>query len=183
MKTVIMAVLSFLFLGCRTMTISKEYTVTTVDYDQSIEGALVRGDYKIYYANGHGVNIKNFLSNEKGTVKLKMKRICFDVFVRPARVLSEMDKIGFRPVNLQELLAYFEIHPLAAEGQTVGALRSLWYDSDEKLLTPVICEDKRIGGRTLVIESIGVISHERETEGLVKQNRYNDKRCFIVVPK
>ena len=185
MKMTIMMVLSFLFLGCRTLTpltmaVSKEYSVVTVNYDRPVEDIMVKGNYRRFsVGDQYKVDLKNFLSDKKGIADLKMKRLCFNSPVRPARVLLEMNKMGFAPVNLQELIAYFEKYPLASEGRGVGALGSLWYDNEGRLFSPAIWGEERILG----LVELGIKSHERGTEGMVKQGIYEHGHCFVVVPK
>lgn len=184
MKTVIIAVLSLLFMGCKTMpmpitmTIPKENNAVMVNYDRPIEDLMARGNYRRSATDGRDkVDLKNFLSNKKGIAELQMKRLCFDSPVRPARVIEEMNKLNFRLVNLQELLAYFEQYPSATQGRAVGALGSQWYDNEVRLLSPTILGDK---DKILRIDELGM-RHPKK-KGMLIQTMYTHGYCFVVVP-
>jgi len=80
----------------------------TVDYDRPVEEMVRAGKYGWVPLN---VDSKHFPTNRHGTSEVEMAVVHFDRKVGNEEVLSELGKMGFRPAELQELLAFDAAYP------------------------------------------------------------------------
>lgn len=98
----------------------------SVDYGRSIEEGVKAGRYD--WANSD-ITSKNFLTNKlKGTVEVAVELIHLNRVVSTSEALRELDKAGYRPAELHELLAFGEKYPELQRKFPVVALGSVWQD-------------------------------------------------------
>lgn len=77
----------------------------SVDYDVSIEDAVKLGRY--YWASSY-ITSKHFPTKRTGKADVVVELIRLDRSVEADEVLRELDKEGYRPAELHELLAFGE---------------------------------------------------------------------------
>jgi len=75
----------------------------TVDYDRRLERMIEDGKYDW---NNSDINAKNFPIEGKGTAEVDIELVHFNRVMESDDVLKELDKMGFRPATLPELLAF-----------------------------------------------------------------------------
>jgi hypothetical protein len=107
---------------------SEEEISLTVDYGQTLEQMIANGKY-----NWHNSNIteKNFplpagLVGEKIVVSAKL--FYFSSVISSKEAIAEMNKDGYRPATLAELLALGEARPDLQRQFPILALGSVWRD-------------------------------------------------------
>lgn len=93
----------------------KEITKITynilVDYDAKVEDLTEKMGCRYYgYVNPYITN-ENFPSKKIGQKKVKMKIFHFNEEMSPKNIAQEMDKQGYRPAKIHELLALALEHP------------------------------------------------------------------------
>jgi hypothetical protein len=99
----------------------------SVDYGRSVKDGVIAGYYDgridadIVYA-------ANFPTEREGTAEVEMKLIHFDRDISTEEVLRELDRMGYRPADIYELLALGEKYRGVQWGVTVVALGSVWFD-------------------------------------------------------
>jgi hypothetical protein len=93
-----------------------------VNYDESVEDAVKAGHYDWVSSN---INSHNFSTTQKGSRRVEMKLIHFDRVISTEEALRELDRMGYRPSELHELLAFGRDHP---EIPIIG-LASVWRDA------------------------------------------------------
>ena len=108
-----------------TNTAQSQYIVATlllmVNYDRSIAKSVVAGDYSLTSVRGPGkgrplsdsdITDANFPSTETGEREVETALFYFNCFkISSKAVEAEMDKVGYRPATMKELLAYGEKNP------------------------------------------------------------------------
>lgn len=117
---------------------SKHEIVTytcTVDYGITIEEAVRRGHYNYADAN---ITSQNFSTKQKGKVERVMELIHFDCYISTNEILKEFDRMGYRPAELHELLAFGEQHPDVQRKFPVVALGPVWRRPDGYRLVPCL---------------------------------------------
>lgn len=97
------------------------YSVT-VNYGQTIEQLVEAGQYD--WVNGV-INSRNFLSREKGEVQIDIHLLNFDR-TSSEDIISAMDRQGFRPASLEELLALGAAYPDLQRENPIVALGSTY---------------------------------------------------------
>ncbi|PIT95094.1 hypothetical protein COT98_01065 [Candidatus Falkowbacteria bacterium CG10_big_fil_rev_8_21_14_0_10_39_9] len=126
----------------------------TVDYNKTPEQAVADGNYD--YKNS-GINGKKFpISPEMIGKKVDIagKLFHFHREISSEDAISEMDKKGYRPATLMELLALGAAHPELQREFLVIALGSIWHLSSVIRCVPCL----RVGGsgRELNLRCFGV---------------------------
>lgn len=105
---------------------STEEISLTVDYNQTVEQMIAAGKYD--WKNSD-ITEKHFplpaeLSGQKTAVSSKLFHFNRDISSEDA--IAEMDKAGYRPATLSELLALGTKHPELQRQFPIVALGSLW---------------------------------------------------------
>jgi len=110
----------------------------TVDYSRTLKEMINAGNYG--WANDD-ITEKNFplptkLLGKKITASTKLFH--FDRRISSEDAISEMNKAGYRPATLAELLALGEAHPELQKEFPIVALGSVWRGEDGGHVVPVL---------------------------------------------
>ena len=84
--------------------VSDTYLIS-VDYGRNVEDGVEAGRY--HWANSN-ITSERFPTERKGTAKVEVKLIHFNWSVSTNKALRELDRMGYRPAELHELLALGE---------------------------------------------------------------------------
>jgi len=95
----------------------------TVDYDRRLERMIEDGKYDW---NNSDINAKNFPIEGKGTAEVDIELVHFNRVMESDDVLKELDKMGFRPATLPELLAFGAKYLDKQREFPIVALGSAW---------------------------------------------------------
>ena len=121
-----------------------------VNYDLHLEAAIKSGNYG--WTNSDITN-KNFLTKRTGQHKVEIKLFHFNKTMTSEEVIQEMDKQGYRPVELPELLAFGAKYPDEQKKYPIVGLGSVWrYWGGYR---DVPCLGRRVGGRDLLLDCFG----------------------------
>jgi len=101
-----------------------------VDYGRSVEDGVRAGRYDWVNPN---ITSHNFPTKRRGKAEVVLELICFDREISSYEVLFELDKRGYRPADLQELLALGEKYPELQVEFPIIALGALWPDDPHTL--------------------------------------------------
>lgn len=96
-----------------------------IDYSRSVEDGIKAGNYD--WVNNDIIS-KNFPSQEKGPSEVNIELIHFNKEMTTGQVLAELEKTGYRPATLKELLALGEKHPDPQREFPIIAPGSVWQD-------------------------------------------------------
>jgi hypothetical protein len=102
---------------------SGEYPLS-VDYERSVEDAVKLGRYD--WANPD-ITSKNFPTKRTGTAEIVVELIHFNRVVSTDEALRKLGRMGYRPADLHELLAFGEKYPEVQREFPVVALASVWH--------------------------------------------------------
>lgn len=94
-----------------------------VDFGMSIEELLKLGKYD--WSNSD-ITSEHFPTKHVGKVETKVEFLHFDRNISSDEVLKEMDKMGYRPAEAHELLAFGEKYPDVQREFPIAALGSVW---------------------------------------------------------
>jgi hypothetical protein len=94
-----------------------------VDYDESVEDAVKAGHYDWVNLN---VNSDHFSTTQKGSRHVEMKLIHFSRAISSKKALKELDRMGYRPAELHEILAFGRDHPEVQREFPIIGLASAW---------------------------------------------------------
>lgn len=86
----------------------KNFFRVTVDYSQTLDEMIAAGSYN--WKNSD-INAKNFPVDGKGTSPVNIELVHFNRNIESDEALNELDKMGYRPATLPELLAFGAKHP------------------------------------------------------------------------
>jgi hypothetical protein len=95
----------------------------SVDYGRSVEDGVKAGRYD--WANSN-ITSRNFPTKWKGTAEVTVGLAHFNRYVSTDETLRELDKIGMRPAELHEFLAFGEKYPEVQREFPIVALGSVW---------------------------------------------------------
>lgn len=102
---------------------AKDIFRVLVDYYRSLEDMIAAGKYD--YANPD-INAKHFPVAKHGKEDVAVELVHFDRNISSDEAIPELDKMGFRPATLPELLAFGEKYPDVQRRFPVVALGSVW---------------------------------------------------------
>ncbi|MCR4280067.1 MAG: hypothetical protein NUV82_01420 [Candidatus Komeilibacteria bacterium] len=108
---------------------AKEVFTLVVNYDQTLKKMIEAGKYDLV---NRCITEENFpLSNELAGKKTSVsaKLFHFDRSISSEDAISEMDRAGYRPATLAELLALGEAQPELQRQFPIIALGSVWRDA------------------------------------------------------
>jgi hypothetical protein len=97
----------------------------SVDYGRSVEDGVKTGRYD--WVNS-GITSRNFPTKRKGTAEVAVELVHFNRYISTDEALRELDRMGYRPAELHELLAFGEKYPEVQREFPVVALGSVWRD-------------------------------------------------------
>lgn len=116
-----------------------------VNYGMSVEDAVKLGHYD--WANGN-ITSKNFPTKRTGAAEIVVELIHFGRYILTKDVLKELDKMGYRPADLHELLAFGEKYPEVQREFPIAALGSVWQNrSGDRSVSCLGRDDSRRGLR------------------------------------
>ena len=95
----------------------------SVDYERSVEAGVEAGHYEYVSPN---IKSYNFPTKRTGTTEVVVELIHFKFGLSSNQVLRELDKMGYRPVDLHELLAFGEKYPKVQRKFPIAALGSIY---------------------------------------------------------
>ena len=122
-----------------------------VNYDLSVESLVINGKYDW---KNDAITGKNFPTTRKGEVDLVLELVHFNKVLTSEEVLKELDKMGYRPAELHELLTFGEKYPDIQRQFPVFALGSLLRLWDDDRHVP--CLLRFGGGRDLYLRYFSV---------------------------
>jgi hypothetical protein len=94
-----------------------------VDYGRSVEDGVKAGRYgRVDF----DITSRNFPTKRKGTAKIEVELIHFNRRISTDEALRKLDRMGYRPAELRELLAFGEKYPEVQREFPVVALGSVW---------------------------------------------------------
>lgn len=109
-----------------------------INYDRSVEDGVKAGNYDW---KNDDITSKNFLSQKSGTKEAMVELFHYGKDMSTDKVLADLDKQGYRPTTLKELLALGEKHPdLQREFPIIG-LGSVWQYSNGYRYCPYLYWD------------------------------------------
>lgn len=97
----------------------------SVDYRKSVEDAVRSG---LYDRADSDITTHNFPTKWKGTAKIRVELIQFNWWFSTDRILQELNRMGYRPAELHELLAFAEKYPDIQRAFPIVSLGSIWKD-------------------------------------------------------
>lgn len=100
--------------------------VLRINYSRTLNQMIAAGQYD--WTNS-GINEENFplpIEMSDQNIELKAKLFHFNRSISRDQIIAEMDKAGFRPATLSELLSLGEADPELQRQFPVIALASLW---------------------------------------------------------
>ncbi|MBI4991662.1 MAG: hypothetical protein HZB99_00390 [Candidatus Harrisonbacteria bacterium] len=105
----------------------------SVNYDLSVESMVAMGKYD---GQNYNFTTKNFPTIRKGEVDLVLGLVHFNGVLTSEEALKELDKMGYRPAELRELLVfgakYSDIWNQFPPVVSVVALGSVWLDPNAR---------------------------------------------------
>lgn len=98
----------------------------TVNYDQTVEEMVSAGNFDQVNSD---INSEHFPVNHHGTSEVEMVLVLFNVndYISSDIVMHKLDKMGLRPANLLELLAFGAAYPNEQRKARIVALGSVWH--------------------------------------------------------
>ncbi|MBI2628091.1 MAG: hypothetical protein HYW71_01480 [Candidatus Niyogibacteria bacterium] len=114
-----------------------------VNYRRSVKDAVKAGHYDSIDSN---IISHIFSTQRKGTAKVTMEFFCFGRDISTNEALSKLNKRGFRPTELHELLAFGENYP-ELQGDFLIVALSIWKSPNGLRYAP--CLDRRGSTRFL----------------------------------
>jgi len=91
----------------------------TVDYDRGICSAIGEGAYDCVL---NFESLTDHTTEKSGKDKIEVKLLCFRGLLTTEKILSKIDKKGYRPAEVFELLAFGAQHPELQRKFTIVAL-------------------------------------------------------------
>ncbi len=125
-----------------------------VDYGRSTEDGIQAGQYDW---PSSGIISRNFPARRRGVAWVVVELVHFSLCISVDEVIRELDTMGYRPADLNELLALGEKFPEAQRSLSILALGSVGQDGCEELSVACLCGNSSnrfltsawIGGKSL----------------------------------
>lgn len=93
------------------------------NYDRTIEELLAAGRYDWWDKN---ISSANFPPVRSGKMNIEIEFIPFQRPMYTKEVLTELDRQGYRPAEIRELLVFVEQYPDFQRDFPIAALESIW---------------------------------------------------------
>lgn len=106
-----------------------------VDYNRSLADMIKAGKYDRVDS---GINTEHFPLKGKGKHELTAILFLFDRYIESDDAIVEMDKQGYRPATIEELLALGEKYPKLPKEFPIIALGSVWRNPDGDRSVPYL---------------------------------------------
>src|SRR3989344_5105193 len=110
----------------------------SVDYRKNVEDGVEAGRY--HWANPN-ITSEHFPTKRNGRTEVRVKLIHFNRSVSADEALRKLDRMGYRPVELHELLVFGEKYPEIQRRFPVVGLGSIWRDRNDNRYIPCLCGD------------------------------------------
>lgn len=110
----------------------------SVDYGRSVKEGVKAGRYN---SADSDINSNNFQTNRNGIANIEVKLVHFNQRINITEVLREFERMGYRPADLHELLAFGEKYQEAQRDFPILALGSIWRDNINYFHVPCIYGD------------------------------------------
>jgi len=107
----------------------------TVNYDLSVEQLIQASMFSWF---NDSVVSRHFPSSEKGVAEILVFLVNFNRDISSKDVIRELDRQGFRPATLKELLALSIAHPDLQRNNCIVAFGSIWCDSGGGVFVPYL---------------------------------------------
>jgi len=121
-----------------------------VDYSLSLAEMVKAGKYD--WVNDD-ITAKHFPAKGEGKKELAIELIHFNRRTSSEEALQEMDKQGFRPATIEELLALGSAYPELQRKFPIAALGSVWQDPNGYRHVP--CLGESVSRRSLHLHWLG----------------------------
>ena len=109
-----------------------------IDYTKTVKKSISDGKYDL---KNSAITPKNFPVSLKmigKKVEVSVKLFHFDRGINCLDAISEMDKAGYRPATLMELLALGSLYPELQRRFSIIALGSVWSDEHGRNFVPLL---------------------------------------------
>ncbi len=113
----------------------KENFKVIVDYERSLQQMIKAGNYD--WVNNN-IIADHFSVKSKGKQEEVITLFHFNRTMASDEVLSEMDKQGFRPVKIEDLLGLGENYPELQKKFPIAALGSVWQNPEGHYCVPYL---------------------------------------------
>lgn len=120
-----------------------------VDYGRMIADMIASGHYDWVNPDITQDHFPPITIGGEGTIELKAELIHFGKTMSTDNVLIDLDRRGYRPATLSELLAFGAKYPEKQREFPVVALGSVWTNSDGNRYVPCLYEDDSERGLSL----------------------------------
>lgn len=133
--------------------LSEESVMLVIDHSRTLQEMINAGNYD--WSNNN-IIVKNFpisLEMTEKKVEVSAKLFHFNRVISSENAISEMDKAGYRPATLVELLALGEAQPELQRQFSIIALGSFWHDALGSRRVPCLLVDD--DGRELSLHWFG----------------------------
>lgn len=118
--------------------ISKSSYDVVVDYSRTLAEMVEVGKYDFV---NDDITAEHFAVEGEGKHKVAVTLFHFNRYIESDEVIAEMDRQGFRPDNIEELLALGEQHPELQRMFLIVGLGSVWLNSNGKRNVPSLYEN------------------------------------------
>jgi len=115
---------------------TKEVFRVIVDYGKTVAEMIKAGKYVWY---NDDITIEHFPVKSNGQVELNIELVRCDEGMKSNDVIKDLDRRGFRPATLHELLAFGAQYPDVQRDFQIVALGSTWSNSYPYLYIPMLC--------------------------------------------
>jgi len=106
-----------------------------VDYGKSVEEMVKLGRYDW---SSNNITSEHFPTKRIGKTEIVVDLVHFNRRIGTDEALKELDRMGYRPAELYELLAFGEKYPEIQRGFPVIALGSVWRSSGGNRYVPCL---------------------------------------------
>ena len=118
----------------------------SVDYGRSMRGVAKAGRYD--WMNPDTIS-PNFPTKREGTAEVEVELVHFNRGISTDEALGELDRMGYRPAEVHELLAFGEKYPKVQREFPIVALGSVWQDRNGDRSVPCLGRDGSERGLSL----------------------------------
>ena len=112
--------------------------IVSIDYNRSVKNGIKAGNYDL---KNNDITSDNFPSREVGTRESQIKLFHFGKIMGTDEVLGGIDRQGYRPIILKELLALGEKYPNLQRKFPIIGLGSVWRNSNGPYCCPCLDGD------------------------------------------
>ncbi len=115
--------------------IPKEEYSLAVDYDAPLRALIGKGNYMLI---NQDIDSNHFQGSRSGKARLSVKLIHFDRGLITRHALEKLDKLGYRPLDIQELLEFGAKYPELQRMHLIVGLGSQYITWDRNILVPYL---------------------------------------------